>query len=46
MGRHPSSYLRQMVYPFTAAGGCTLKPTTETGDAQASASHPASKYRC
>jgi sterol desaturase/sphingolipid hydroxylase (fatty acid hydroxylase superfamily) len=42
---YPSSYLRQMIYPFTAGGGCTLKPTTPAGDAP-KASHPASKYRC
>ena len=43
---YPSGYLRQMLYPFTRGGGCTLTPTTAGPDAQASDSDPGSKYRC
>ena len=43
---YPSGYLRQMIYPFTRGGGCTLTPTTAGLDAQASDSDPGSKYRC
>ena len=43
---YPNGYLRQMIYPFTHSGGCTLKSTSETVDAQASDSDPGSKYRC
>ena len=43
---YPSSYLRQMLYPFTRGGGCPLTPTTPGHDAQASGSDPGSKYRC
>ncbi len=45
---YPNSYLRQMIYPFTAGGACTLKATTETAavDAPGLASDPTSQYRC
>ncbi|MEE3755457.1 sterol desaturase family protein [Mycobacterium intracellulare] len=45
---YPSSYLRQMIYPFTHNGGCAVKsmaPTTN-GAAETSVPDPASKYRC
>ena len=45
---YPSSYLRQMIYPFTHNGGCALKSTAPTtnGAAEPSVPDPASKYRC
>ncbi|TLH71945.1 sterol desaturase family protein [Mycolicibacterium cosmeticum] len=45
---YPSSYLRQMIYPFTHNGGCAVKSTAPTtnGAAEPSVPDPASKYRC
>jgi sterol desaturase/sphingolipid hydroxylase (fatty acid hydroxylase superfamily) len=43
---YPSSYLRQMIYPFTSGGDCALKPTTATNHtANTSAPDPASNDR-
>ncbi|MGB3354351.1 MAG: sterol desaturase family protein [Mycobacterium sp.] len=39
---YPTSYLRQMIYPFTHAGGCSLKPTTTTTTADGNAPIPPS----
>lgn len=45
---YPSGYLRQMIYPFTRDGGCTLTPTTTaaTNDNGTSPPDPSGKYRC
>ncbi|WND60369.1 sterol desaturase family protein (plasmid) [Mycolicibacterium vanbaalenii] len=42
---YPSSYLRQMIYPFTRNGGCSLNSAASEGNARTTASDPASKYR-
>jgi len=39
---YPNSYLRQMIYPFTQAGGCNLKPLTTTTTADGNAPIPPS----
>jgi len=43
---YPTSYLRQMIYPFTHAGGCSFKSTTTTADGNAAipTSDQGSKY--
>ena len=45
---YPSGYLRQMIYPFTRGGGCTLMPSTTASAAESrmQESDPGSKYRC
>ena len=45
---YPRSYLRQMIYPFTRGGGCTLTPTTapSADEARTPGFDPGSKYRC
>ena len=45
---YPSSYLRQMIYPFTRGGGCTLTPTTTaaTNGTETATPDPSGKYRC
>ena len=32
---YPTAYARQLIYPFTRSGGCTLTSTTATKDATA-----------
>ncbi|QZT54955.1 sterol desaturase family protein [Mycolicibacterium austroafricanum] len=45
---YPSGYLRQMIYPFTRDGGCTLTPTATaaTNGTETSTPDPSEKYRC
>lgn len=45
---YPSSYLRQLIYPFTHNGGCAVKSTAPTtnGATDTPAPDPTSKYRC
>lgn len=43
---YPSSYLRQMIYPFTRGGGCASTSTTASNGAESSTPDPTSKYRC
>ena len=45
---YPSSYLHQMIYPFTRGGGCALKSMTATsnGAPETSTFDPTSKHRC
>jgi hypothetical protein len=31
---YPTSYLRQMIYPFTGAGGCAFAAPSSTVDAE------------
>lgn len=44
---YPSSYLRQLIYPFTRGGGCTLTstPTKPANDAPKSGSNPMPTHR-
>ncbi|WP_036377779.1 sterol desaturase family protein [Mycolicibacterium austroafricanum] len=44
---YPSSYLQQIIYPFTRSGGCTptSTPTAPTNETQTSGPNPTSKHR-
>ncbi|MEE6140362.1 sterol desaturase family protein [Mycobacterium sp. 050128] len=44
---YPSSYLHQMIYPFTRSGGCTLSstPTEPANETQTAGPNPTSKHR-